>query len=114
MALEEWYVRAQRQRAARSTAMPRAPTLHELTVSRQAWREAAVEMAAAGGRLLAHWASRPAGGADVVHAAYHAPAGVLVVSLGLTPGDSEYPGIEDRFPCANRMQRAVTDLCGLR
>jgi Ni,Fe-hydrogenase III large subunit len=49
-----------------------------------------------------------------VRAAFVADAGVLVLSLHLTTLDSHYPGIEQSFPSAQRMQRAIADLCGLR
>jgi Ni,Fe-hydrogenase III large subunit/Ni,Fe-hydrogenase III component G len=115
MALQGWFDRAARQsesnvgEAIRGVAKARG-----LTVVRDEWRQAAEDMAAGGGRLLAHWASRDAKGDNIVRAAFIADAGVLVLSLPLTAAEPDYPGIEQWFPSANRMQRAVADLSGLR
>jgi len=93
-------------------AIAGAPKTCGLTVVRDEWRQAAEHMAVHGGRLLSLWASRDDNGDDVVRAAYIALPGVLVLSLPLTNVD--YPGIEQWFPAANRMQRAVAELSGLR
>ena len=50
MPLRAWF--------ARSEAQPGAPGLRALTVSHEEWRQVAQDLAAAGGRLLALWASR--------------------------------------------------------
>jgi Ni,Fe-hydrogenase III large subunit/Ni,Fe-hydrogenase III component G len=84
-----------------------------LAVSRDEWRQAAEDMASHGGRLMSLWASLD-GGDDTVRAAFIASPGVLVLRLLLTASDPNYPGIEKWFPSANRMQRAVADLSGLR
>ena len=55
MALRAWF--------ARSDAQPGAPGLRALTVSREEWRQVAQDLAAAGGRLVALWASRDERGA---------------------------------------------------
>jgi Ni,Fe-hydrogenase III large subunit len=39
---------------------------------------------------------------------------VLLISFPIADGTGQYPGVEDVFPSAGRMQRAVFDLCGLR
>jgi Ni,Fe-hydrogenase III large subunit/Ni,Fe-hydrogenase III component G len=110
MALQRWFDRAVRQSG--RDAIAGAPKTWGLTVVRDEWRQAAEHMAVHGGRLLSLWASRDESGDDVVRAAYIAPLGVLVLSLPLTNVD--YPGIEQWFPAASRMQRAVADLSGLR
>ncbi len=84
-----------------------------LTVTRDEWCQAAADMATHGGRLLSLWASRDGTGEDAVQAAFIANSGVLVLSLPVTASDT-YPGIEQWFPSASRMQRAATDLSGLR
>src|SRR6202795_1512265 len=115
MALQGWFDRAGRQSESNVDAAIRGvPRARGLTVARDEWRQAAEDMAAGGGRLLAHWASRDANGDNIVRAAFIADAGVLVLSLPLTAADADYPGIEQWFPSANRMQRAVADLSGLR
>jgi Ni,Fe-hydrogenase III large subunit len=82
-------------------------------VARDEWRQAAEDMATHGGRLLSLWASRDGTGDNIVRAAFIAGPSVLVLGLPLT-FDTDYPGIEQWFPSASRMQRAVADLSGLR
>ena len=106
MVLRFWFERGSR--------LAGAPSASQLTVARDEWRQAAENIAAGGGRLLALWASRGPDDRDVVHAAFLADAGVLVMHLPLAASDDHYPGIEHLFPAANRMQRAITDLSGLR
>jgi Ni,Fe-hydrogenase III large subunit/Ni,Fe-hydrogenase III component G len=123
MVLRAWFDQASRQLPPHGGIVPGAPHTHALTVTREEWRTVAENVAAAGGRLLSLWASpefdldprvRGDDGQFVVRAAYVADPGVLIVSLPLAASDSQYPGIELVFPSAVRMQRAVTDLCGLR
>ncbi len=113
MSLQRWFDRAaQQSESNRGGVIAGAPKAWSLTVLRDEWRQAAEHMAAHGGRLVSLWASRDDHGDDVVRAAYIANPGVLVLSLPLT--DVDYPGIEPWFAAANRMQRAVADLSGLR
>jgi len=79
-----------------------------LGVSAEEWRQAAGDVAAGGGRLLAMWATRGA----AVYAAYITDSGVLILELPI--GDAEFPGLEELFPAASRMQRAIADLCEVR
>lgn len=96
----------------RGTMLAGAPRAAQLRVERDEWRQAAENIAAGGGRLLALWASREPGGADVVHAAYLADPGLLVLHMPVLEGS--VPGLEQVFPAASRMQRAVADLSGVR
>src|SRR5216684_946256 len=112
MALQRWFDRAaQRSESNGGGVIAGAPKAWSLTVVRDEWRQAAEHMASHDGRLLSLWASRDDKGDEVVRAAYIANPGVLVLSLPLT--DVDYPGIEQWFAAANRMQRAVADLSGL-
>lgn len=95
-------------------AIAGAPNTWGLSVTREEWCQAAEHMAAHGGRLLSLWASRTAAGENLVRAAFCTDAGVLVLTLQLTAADSDYPGLEQWFPSARRMQRAIADLSGLR
>ena len=115
MELQQWFDRAadQSESNSKEVIVGAANTLG-LSVTRDEWRQAAHDMAADKGRLLALWASRDAGGCDIVRAAYIADAGVLVLSLALTSAKDDYPGIAQWFPSANRMQRAVADLSAVR
>ena len=96
------------------TRLAGAPRVLGLTVTRDEWRQAAEGIAAGGGRLLALWASRDRDGGNLIRAAFAAESEVLVLTLALPASDAWYPGIEQVFPAANRMQRTVFDLSGLR
>src|ERR1700716_543145 len=71
-------------------------------------------MAAAGGRLVALWASGGERTHPSIHAAFLAERGGLVLTLPIADPDTPYPAIEDLFPAAARMQRAIADLSGVR
>ena len=84
------------------------------------WRRVAEDFAAEGGRLLALWAEGAEEGVGAtrpaVFAAYAAAAGVLVVELrdpGAAAAHHAYPGLQDLYPFAGRMQRAARDLYGI-
>jgi Ni,Fe-hydrogenase III large subunit/Ni,Fe-hydrogenase III component G len=115
MALQRWF-----QQAAPDSdlnggrVIAGAPKVFGLTVSHDDWQQAAEHVAIGGGRLQSLWATRDPDGRDRVRVAYSAEQGVLVLSLPLPEGEASYPGIEQWFPSANRMQRAVADLSGLR
>ena len=114
MVLRRWFDQAaQGTEPNAGGAIAGAPKSWSLTVTRDEWRRAAEDVAAHGGRLLSLWASRDGAGDDIVRAAFIAEPGVLVLRLPLT-FDTHYPGIEQWFPSASRMQRAVRDLSGLR
>jgi Ni,Fe-hydrogenase III large subunit len=100
------------------------PPVYRLELGARAWREAARELHAAGARLVALWAAQlPAPGAvgrepaaDAgrgVMAAYLAAPGLLVLALPLV-ADARFPGLQDLYPCASRMQRAIADTWALR
>jgi Ni,Fe-hydrogenase III large subunit len=99
---------------AESGEQPGAPGVRALTVSSDDWSRAARELAAAGARLLALWASRAAHKPPEVHAAFLIDSGALLLNLPVTGTDPPYPGLETHFPCASRMQRAMADLSGVR
>ena len=112
--LQRWFNQAvERSQLNAGAAIAGAPNTLGLCVARDEWRQAAADMAAGGGRLLALWASRDGAGGNIVRAAYVADAGALILSLPLGPGQADYPGIESWFSSAARMQRAVADLSGL-
>ena len=116
MALQRWFDQAARQSELNGGGLngrgviAGAPQVFGLTVSRDEWAQAAEIIASDGGRLLSLWASLD----GTVHAAFIADPGVLVLSLPLAAPNANYPGIEQWFPSANRMQRAMADLSGMR
>ena len=75
-----------------------------ITTCRQAREE--------GGHLVALWGSERAAG-FAVHAALATSHGLVVIAMPLAQARPEYPGIEEIFPAANRMQRAAFDLLGI-
>ncbi len=115
MVLQWWFDHAARQTAVTGAgAIAAVPNVWSLGVTREEWRQAAENIATGGGRLISLWAGRDADNGHWVRAAFVADTGVLILSLHLTASDSYYPGIEQSFPSARRMQRAIADLCGLR
>jgi Ni,Fe-hydrogenase III large subunit len=78
------------------------------------WRALAQDAAAAGYRLLTIWASQDSDGATAIRATYLGQHDGLLASAQLSDANTVVAGIEDLFPAAARMQRAVTDLSGLR
>jgi Ni,Fe-hydrogenase III large subunit len=115
MALQRWFDRAVQQAESNEAATIRGATkAWSLAVARDEWSQAAQDAAAGNGRLLALWGSRDGHGGNIVRAAFIADPGVLVLSLPLGSDETGYPGIEQWFPSANRMQRAAADLSGWR
>src|SRR5262249_31835173 len=100
---------------AQSAAQPGAPGLFAFAVSRESWRPLLRDLAAAGSRLVTLWASHDETmSTPAIRAVFLTEQKGLVVSLRLTNVTEPYPGMEDLFPAASRMQRAVADLSGLR
>ncbi|HVN46607.1 MAG TPA: hypothetical protein VMT66_15365 [Steroidobacteraceae bacterium] len=91
-----------------------APGVRALELARADWEQAVQQLAAAGARLLALWASRTPAGTPAVCALLLIDSGALLLNLALDAGDVSYPGLEAHFPCASRMQRTIADLSGLR
>jgi Ni,Fe-hydrogenase III large subunit len=106
MAARRWFERG--------APLAGAPDARVLRVSRDEWRQVAEDIAAGAGRLLALWASGDEAAALLVRAAYAAAPGLLVVELSLPDRDLAYPGLEQTFSAAARMQRAAADLTGTR
>jgi len=104
MPLRTWF--------ARSEPQPGAPGFRAVAVSRAEWRELAQDVAATtGGWLAALWASESGGHEARIHAVYLVEHAGLAATLAL---DQEpYPALDELFPAAARMQRAVRDLSGI-
>jgi len=98
---------------AQGSTLPGAPGVKCLETTSTTWLKAAQELATAGGRLLALWASHRGEAGDEVYAAIAAGPGVLVLSLPRSPSQRHYPNLSGSFPAAGRMQRALRDLSGL-
>jgi Ni,Fe-hydrogenase III large subunit/Ni,Fe-hydrogenase III component G len=80
------------------------------------WTEAARLVRESGQRIVALWGAdhRDRDGHYVVYAAYAVADGLCVVELPVAPGAEAYPDLSPWFAAAERMQRAVHDLLGLR
>jgi Ni,Fe-hydrogenase III large subunit len=102
----------------RGVTLPGAPQVRGLGVTAEQWREAAAAIAAGGGRMLSLWAQGAIGGTQSVVAALMADPGVLLLELPVggdqqQAGAAPYPGLQDLFPVASRLQRAAADLSGI-
>jgi Ni,Fe-hydrogenase III large subunit len=106
LALHAWFER--------SYVQPGAPGLRALRVSNDEWRQVAQDLAAAGGRLLTLWVSEDEPTVPAIRAAFVSHLGGLCLTQPIADPEAAYPGIEDLFPAAARMQRAIADLSGLR
>jgi Ni,Fe-hydrogenase III large subunit/Ni,Fe-hydrogenase III component G len=78
------------------------------------WRDFAQDVAAAGGRLLALWGTPESTAGHRLHAVAFVHPRVVFATATLPAGTTHYAGIEDVFPAARRLQRAIFDLTGLR
>ena len=107
MSLDAWFDSAE--------AVPGAPGCHRATVGPDDWRRIAQDFAAGEGRLLALWADGPEAPGPAMFAAYASVTGVLVAELRNlgAAANPRYRGLQDLFPCAERMQRAARDLYGV-
>jgi len=93
---------------------PTSTEFRSLEVRCDDWREFAKDLAAAGGRLLALWGTWTSDQEKFVRAVAVAPPRVLLISMRLPVDATDYPGVSDIFPSANRLQRAIFDTTGLR
>jgi Ni,Fe-hydrogenase III large subunit/Ni,Fe-hydrogenase III component G len=86
------------------------------SVDASGWRRVAEQVRSKGGRLVALWGSDETdrGQGYAVHAALTIRSGLVWISLPLAMRPPEFPDLSDVFPAANRMQRAVYDLLGVR
>jgi len=98
----------------RTTDSQATTGIADLVVEPIEWRDLAQDVAAASGRLLALWGTRTLANGDALRAVVVAPPRVFLVTVPLEDGRRSFPGVEDVFPAAGRMQRAVFDLSGLQ
>jgi Ni,Fe-hydrogenase III large subunit len=104
MAIRKWLDRSQ--------PLAGAPGLRGVDVAAAEWRQGALDLAAGGARLEALWTECTPGA--VARALSGGDDFLLLVTLSLARGETEYPSVADVFPAAGRMQRAAADLTGLR
>src|SRR5574340_135244 len=77
------------------------------------WRAAARAAAAANGRLVSVWGVGRGAGGVAACAAYALREGLVWVDLPLADHGQPVPDLAPLFPCAARMQRAMTDLSAI-
>jgi len=104
MAMRKWLDRSQPNAG--------APGLRGVDVAAAEWRQSALDLAAGGARLEALWTECTH--VAVARALYGGDDFLLLVTLPLAHGETEYPSVADVFPAAGRMQRAAADLTGVR
>ncbi len=77
------------------------------------WRAAAREAAAAHDRLVSVWGVDRGAHGLAACAAYARRDGLVWIDLALDDAAQAVPDLAPHFPCAARMQRAMTDLTGI-
>ncbi len=94
----------------------KAPPIWRATVTQSEWEKAARVAKESGVRLLCIWGAerRRRDGMFAVYAAYVLREGLVILALPLEGEALAYPNLAWAFPYADRMQRAVYDLVGLR
>jgi Ni,Fe-hydrogenase III large subunit/Ni,Fe-hydrogenase III component G len=92
------------------------PPIWQATVNYHQYRSVAEIVQQGGGRLAALWGSddRERESIMTVHAALAFQEGLLYLRLAVKEGRPVFPDLTDIFPVANRMQRAMYDMLGLR
>jgi Ni,Fe-hydrogenase III large subunit/Ni,Fe-hydrogenase III component G len=96
--------------------VPGAMPVWRGAVSPEQWRTIAQQTREKGGRVVALWGTDLTdrrGGFDV-HMAVTVRSGLVWLTLAVPEEQPEYPDVADIFPVANRMQRALFDLLGVR
>lgn len=99
---------------AHATPLAGAPGLQSISVSLSEWHAIARDAAAASYRLLTLWASSDLHGTAFVRAAFLGEHAGLLVSAPCNPNNDIVATVADLYPAASRMQRAVTDLSGVK
>ena len=95
--------------------IPGSPSAARIAVDAAGWLRAAHELAAAGGCLLSLWATRASStNSATARAAILIDGRALVLELSLSDPAATYPGLQEIFPAASRMQRAALDLLDIR
>jgi Ni,Fe-hydrogenase III large subunit/Ni,Fe-hydrogenase III component G len=97
-------------------ALPGAMPVWHATVDGAQWLAAGQQVRSHGGRLVALWGADQTdrGGGLEVHMTLTARTGLVWLTFPVTAPDAGFPDVSQIFPAANRMQRAVFDLLGVR
>ena len=95
---------------------PGAAPVEHLVVPREELHGVCVDHHATGARLAALWGSdeRDSGEGFALHVLLATASELIWLETPLTESDATYPDLSDVFAAANRLQRAMFDLMGLR
>ena len=95
---------------------PGAAPARTARVNAEQLRALCYEIMTAGGLLQALWASdeRDRSAGFLLRVALQDDEGLLIAELPIETEDTGYPNLAEIFPAADRMQRAVDDLLGLK
>ena len=98
------------------TAIPGAVPAWHATVTEHELLPVCARVRDDGGRLVALWGTdeRRRGGGFALHVALADQPGLICLTLPIDQPAPAYPAIDALFPAANRMQRALYDLLGVR
>ena len=98
------------------TPLPGAVPVWRGTLESTTLRSTCLHIHGAGGRLVSLWGTdeRQNGGGFALHVALELDQGLVCLTLTMPALAPEYPTIDDIFPVANRMQRALHDLLGIQ
>ena len=97
--------------------LPAPLPIYRAAVRPDEWLAFPTGLAETGGRLVSVWGTdrgHDKSGGFSVSAAYAVREGLVWLDLQLAAGSTAYPDLAALFPFADRMQRAMADLLGLR
>lgn len=96
--------------------LPGTTPARTVRVNAEQLRAVCQDVATEGGLLQALWASdeRDRGAGYLLRVALQDAEGLLIAELPIAKEDDGYPNLAEIFPAADRMQRAVDDLLGLK
>ena len=97
-------------------ALPGAAAVRVARASTELMMKTCGAVREAGGVLVGLWGSddRDRGTGYTLHVALQDDAGLLLLNVNLAEDAPEFPDLSRMFHCARRMQRALTDLLGVR
>ncbi|MCW8807444.1 MAG: NADH-quinone oxidoreductase subunit C [Rhodanobacter sp.] len=98
------------------TPLPANVAVRRVVVDAAQWTQSALSLSGLDARLLALWGAddRDVDGAFRIFAAFLLPDHVLLLQHAMPAATPVYPSLAGWFPVADRLQRAVYDLLGLK
>src|SRR6185295_1139488 len=98
------------------SSLPGAMPVWRGGVNAEQWRTVARQVREKGGRIVALWGADQTdlGRGFEAHLAVTVRSGLVWLTLPVAAEQPEFPDVSDIFPAADRMQRALFDLLGMR